>query len=36
MTSLLSQLVVVHTVKGFGVVNTADIDVFLEHGKSQI
>ena len=26
----LSQLVVIHTVKGFGIVNKADIDVFLE------
>ena len=36
MSSLLSQFVVIHTVKGFGVVNKADVDVFLEHGKSQI
>ena len=26
----LSQVVVVHTVKGFGIVNKAEIDVFLE------
>ena len=25
-----SQLIVIHTVKGFGLVNKADIDVFLE------
>ena len=25
------QFVVIHTVKGFGVVNKAEIDVFLEH-----
>ena len=25
------QFIVIHTVKGFGVVNKADIDVFLEH-----
>ena len=25
-----SQFVVIHTVKGFGIVNKADIDVFLE------
>ena len=24
------QLIVIHTVKGFGIVNTAEIDVFLE------
>ena len=24
------QLVVIHTVKGFGIVNTAEVDVFLE------
>ena len=26
----LLQFVVIHTVKGFGIVNTAEIDVFLE------
>ena len=26
----LSQFVVIHTVKGFGIVNKAEIDVFLE------
>ena len=26
-----SQFIVIHTVKGFGVVNKAEIDVFLEH-----
>ena len=26
----LPQLIVIHTVKGFGIVNTAEIDVFLE------
>ena len=26
-----SQFVVIHTVKGFGVVNKAEVDVFLEH-----
>ena len=25
-----SQLIVIHTVKGFGVVNKAEVDVFLE------
>ena len=25
------QFVVIHTVKGFGIVNKAEIDVFLEH-----
>ena len=25
-----SQLIVIHTVKGFGIVNKADIDVFVE------
>src|SRR5574337_1128127 len=25
------QLIVIHTVKGFGIVNKAEIDVFLEH-----
>ena len=28
--NIFSQLVVVHTVKGFGMVNKAEIDVFLE------
>ena len=27
----LPQLIVIHTVKGFGVVNKAEADVFLEH-----
>ena len=26
----ISQIVVIHTVKGFGIVNKAEIDVFLE------
>ena len=26
----LPQFIVIHTVKGFGIVNKADIDVFLE------
>ena len=26
-----TQFVVIHTVKGFGIVNKAEIDVFLEH-----
>ena len=25
------QFVVIHTIKGFGIVNKAEIDVFLEH-----
>ena len=25
------QFIVIHTVKGFGIVNKAEIDVFLEH-----
>ena len=25
------ELIVIHTVKGFGIVNKAEIDVFLEH-----
>ena len=25
------QFVVIHTVKGFGIVNKAEVDVFLEH-----
>ena len=28
--SLLGQFIVIHTVKGFGTVNKAEIDVFLE------
>ena len=27
------QFVVIHTVKGFGVVNKAEVDVFLEHSS---
>ena len=27
------QFIVIHTVKGFGIVNKAEIDVFLEHSS---
>ena len=27
----MPQLIVIHTVEGFGIVNKAEIDVFLEH-----
>ena len=27
------QFIVIHTVKGFGIVNKAEIDVFLEHSR---
>ena len=32
----LPQFVVIHTVKGFGIVNKAEIDVFLEHDPADV
>ena len=31
LLQIFPQFIVIHTVKGFGIVNTAEIDVFLEH-----